>query len=130
MWKHSGIGPVARDSRASLRKIFQPRRAIFRRLPHRANIARRAHQPAAGRHYQYLTERVCACHAVRAPGSEVTRPPDARDGMFGLNRGSQYVRTGIVFGWSPAGRLRTAPRNADRPRWRDLPSRVSRSMLV
>ena len=28
------------------------------------------------------------CHAVRAPGSNVTRPPDVREGMFALNSGS------------------------------------------
>src|SRR5256885_684534 len=28
------------------------------------------------------------CHAVRAPGSKVTRAPDARDGSFAWNRGS------------------------------------------
>src|SRR5882724_5858623 len=28
------------------------------------------------------------CQAVRAPGSNVTRPPDARDGGLALNRGS------------------------------------------
>src|SRR5438128_12627249 len=28
------------------------------------------------------------CHAVRAPGSKVTRAPDARDGSFAWNRWS------------------------------------------
>src|SRR5258708_5818103 len=30
----------------------------------------------------------CVCHAVRAPGSNVTRPPDVRDGAVALNKGS------------------------------------------
>src|SRR5213080_3943766 len=33
----------------------------------------------------------CVCHAVRAPGSNVTRPPDVRDGGLALKSGS--IRT-------------------------------------
>ena len=40
------------------------------------------------------------CHAVRAPGSDVTRPPEVRDEGFALNKGSMRTEP-VKFSAAP-----------------------------
>ena len=47
----------------------------------------------------------CVCHAVRAPGSNVTLAPTARAGAFGFEQRVDAHRAGEPIGRSFAGRL-------------------------